>query len=96
MRSVELYSRISVNRLYTAFRQNYEGDFSYAGESHDFWEWSYIISGSCGCTAGEDIYICHAGDMVLHKPNIFHSVWILEDAPCEMLTVAFDGEGLNS
>ena len=91
----QLYSLLSVRNLYTVHHVNFSGGFSFSGERHNFWEFSYIIDGSVGCTAGDNVYICHAGDGVLHAPNQFHTMWVNEADACEIFTISFDGTGME-
>lgn len=90
-----VYSLLSVRNLYTVYHMNFSGGFSFSGERHNFWEFSYIINGSIGLTSGDNIYICHAGDGVLHAPNQFHTMWVNEGDSCEIFTVSFDGVGME-
>lgn len=91
----QVYSLLSIRNLYTVYHVSYSGGFSFSGERHNFWEFSYIINGSIGCTAGDNVYICHAGDGVLHAPNQYHTMWVNEDSACEIFTISFDGTGME-
>ena len=39
---VQLENSISVDELFTVHYFEYMSDFSFAGESHDFWEFVYV------------------------------------------------------
>ena len=93
--SIPIYSLLSVRKLYSIYHLTFEKDYRFAGEQHNFWELSYILSGRSGCTAGEKIYLVEQGDIVLHSPNLFHSMWTTDKEPCETFTISFDGSGLE-
>lgn len=92
---VNVYSLLSVRRLYSIYHLTFSKGYSYPGESHNFWELGYLISGCSGATSGDAIYRCSAGDAVLHAPNQFHSMWVDNDMPCEMFMISFDGTGFE-
>lgn len=52
----------------------YGADFSFDGESHDFWEFLCVDKGEVTVTADTKIHHLKKGDIIFHKPNQFHSV----------------------
>lgn len=66
---------ISIKSLFTFFRRTFPHDFYFCGESHDFTEIVCIIAGKAGITADKDIYLLSAGQMIVHTPNEFHTIW---------------------
>ena len=72
----------SLNRF---FRRHYD----FAGETHPFYELVYVISGSVGITAGEEIYTLHAGQMILHPPDEFHRIRAEDDSEPHVLNLSF-------
>ncbi len=72
----------SLNRF---FRRNYE----YVGETHPFYELVYVVSGSVGVTAGEEIYQLEAGQMILHTPDEFHRIWSECDTEPHVINLSF-------
>ncbi len=67
------------------FRRNYE----FAGETHPFYELVYVLSGSVGVTAGDEIYLLQAGQMLLHPPDEFHRIWSECDSEPHVLNLSF-------
>ena len=47
---------VKIDRIYTAFNAKRAPDFSFPGESHDFWELVYVIDGCAGIMADSNIY----------------------------------------
>ena len=50
-----------------------ENGYVFSGESHVFWEFSYVDRGSIVVTAGADKYFLKAGELAFHCPYEFHS-----------------------
>ena len=61
-----------INKLFTMVNSTVNPSSSYVGESHDFWECSYIKDGSlCSCVDGK-VYDIEKGDLIFYKPMEFH------------------------
>lgn len=90
---IPLHSIISIHNIYTVNLNTFQSGFTYTGEQHPFWEFSYIHQGSIGLTAENEVYHCHAGQAVIHAPNMFHSMWVENMSSCTSITIAFDGHG---
>ena len=76
-----LPSIVNVSRIVTIHDYEFGSEFSFAGESHDFWELVYIDDGCVEiCRDGERLALS-AGDIILHSPNEFHSVRALNSSP---------------
>ena len=71
---VTLKTDISVDRIYSIHYFEYTSDFSFPGESHDFWEFLYVDKGEVDVVAGEHHLSLGRGEIIFHKPNEFHSV----------------------
>ena len=72
----------SLNRY---FRRNYE----FAGETHPFYELVYVVNGSVGVTAGEEVYTLQAGQMLIHPPEEFHRIWSECESEPHVLNLSF-------
>lgn len=93
---VKVYSLLSVRNLYTIYHLTFKNDYVFPGESHNFWELDYFMDGEAGITSGEKIYECRKGDMVVHRPNVFHTAWSYSPYPYEVFTISFDGSGFEN
>lgn len=69
-RSVE--NVISVKKLVCFYAHEYIDIFDYRGEQHDFWEMVYVEEGQLVEISGEKTHQLSAGDVIFHKPNVFH------------------------
>lgn len=65
---------INVESIVTVFYLEYGKDFVFAGESHDFWEFTYIDKGSVVFTADTREFLLRGGEIAFHKPNEFHKL----------------------
>ena len=64
----------NVEKIITIFYMEFSKNFSYEGESHDFWEMVYIDKGEMLCTADKNEFVLKSGEMTFHKPNEFHNL----------------------
>ena len=71
---IDLNSEFSVNGVYTLFYMEMSKDFSYGGESHDFWEMVYIDKGEMICTAGQKRFMLKSGELTFHRPGEYHNL----------------------
>lgn len=72
--SVELKDSISIKKIVSVHYFQYMSDFSFPGESHDFWELVCVDRGEIDAIAGEGRLTLKKGDILFHKPNEFHNV----------------------
>jgi len=71
---IEFHDSFSAKNLITLFYMEIQKDFSYGGESHDFWEMVYIDKGEMICTAGKKQFVLKSGELTFHKPNEYHNL----------------------
>jgi AraC-like DNA-binding protein len=90
-RYVRIPRVISIDSVVTVFNKLYEPDFRYAGEYHDFWELQCVLSGRAGICSEDNIYSLCAGQLVLHRPMAFHSVWTEGGDPLGLGVISFRG-----
>lgn len=69
-RSVE--NVISVKKLVCFYAHEYTDIVDFSGEQHDFWEMVYVEEGQLMEISGENTYQLSAGDVLFHKPDVFH------------------------
>lgn len=72
--SITLKLEIQINCIISIHYFEYMSDFTFAGESHDFWELLCVDKGVVNVVAGFSTYILQKGDIIFHKPNEFHNV----------------------
>lgn len=69
-----LASLFEIPQIVTIHYFEYGKDFTFQGESHDFWEFLCVDKGEVTVAAGQKTHILHKGNIIFHKPGQFHSV----------------------
>ena len=72
--SLELREDISISKVVTIHYFEYMSDFSFPGESHNFWEFLCVDKGEVDIMAGDRPHTLKRGQIAFHKPNEFHSL----------------------
>lgn len=65
---------INITKIVTVNHFEFEKDFIFGGESHDFWEIVYADKESVICTADSRVINLKEGELLFHKPGEFHSL----------------------
>lgn len=86
---------VKIDRIYTAFNAKRTPDFSFPGESHDFWELVYVIDGCAGIMADSNIYELKKGNIIFHKPFEFHRIWSVGENGTAYMVISFDISGTD-
>lgn len=71
---IDLKDSIHIDKLYSIHYFEYMNDFSFPGESHNFWEFIYVDKGEINISAGKTSHILKKGEVIFHEPNEFHDV----------------------
>jgi len=85
--------QIRITELYTLFEILRSNNFSFKGETHNFWECMYIISGSVCISADERVYQAEAGTLIFHKPMEFHKFHVTHESGAVLFIFTFSAEG---
>lgn len=70
----ELREELTIKKVVSIHYFEYMSDFSFPGESHNFWEFLYIDKGELTVTADHEKIQMHQGQIIFHKPNEFHAL----------------------
>lgn len=65
---------VSICEIVSVHYFEYLSDFSFPGESHDFWELVYVDKGEFEAVAGNKVIPMKKNSIIFHKPNEFHNV----------------------
>jgi AraC-like DNA-binding protein len=84
-----LQEAVVVKKLISFHYHELSKDFIFSGEAHDFWELCYIDKGEVQIFAYNRDFHLKQGDMMLHKPNMFHSIQTVNDAAPNAVNVCF-------
>lgn len=68
-------TEINISKVHTLHYLELDPSYSNDGETHDFWEMLYVISGSCTVVTTNNRFELSQEDLIFHKPNEFHSLY---------------------
>ncbi len=71
---IDFQTFLSIETIYTIHYYEYRTDFTFSGETHDFWEFVYADKGETILTSGTTEFRLKAGELYFHQPNEFHAV----------------------
>lgn len=64
----------SIRRIISVHYFEYEKNYAYTGESHDFYELVYVDKGEAVVIDGEKIRTLKCGECIIHMPGIWHNI----------------------
>ena len=85
----KLPNLISINKIVTVHYYEFSKDFSFEGESHNFWEMVYVDKGQVNIRAGTNEFTLKQGQVAFHKPNEFHTISADGVNASEVFVIAF-------
>lgn len=80
---------ISIEKIFSVHYFEYTKNFTFEGESHDFWEFIYIDKGDLDITAGEERIHLNTNEIFFHEPNEFHTVHMSSETEPNAVIVSF-------
>lgn len=84
---------IKITEMYTLFTYTYDNTYVFSGETHDFWEFVYVIDGAITVAADSRIYNLKNGDCIFHKPMELHKFNIASENDTKLLIFSYGMEG---
>lgn len=87
----KIKEQIYISEFYSLFEERYKKGFNFPGESHNFWECLYVISGRLRVSGDERVYNLTDGQIIFHKPLELHKFYVEED--CHIFVFSFSAEG---
>lgn len=89
----EIKRIFEIKQIYSVLEHHFNKDYTFVGESHDFWEMVFVSSGTVEVTCEDAVYILSAGDMLFYPPLCFHNIKSVANGGAHVLNVAFGAEG---
>ncbi len=80
---------ISINKIVTIHYYEFSKDFTFEGESHNFWEMVYVDKGQVNISAGSKEFTLKQGQVAFHKPNEFHTICADGINAADVFVIAF-------
>lgn len=89
-KSTALRSSAVIRRVITIHYFEYMSDFSFPGESHDFWEFVCVDKGIIDVIAGDKQIPLKRGNIIFHKPGEFHNIITNGTIAPNLVVVSFE------
>ena len=89
-KSVVLEDSVTINRIISVHYFQYMSDFSFPGESHDFWELVCVDRCEIDALAGDRRLTLKKGNILFHKPNEFHNVLTNGKVSPSLVVIGFE------
>lgn len=80
---------ISITKIVTIHYYEFDKNFSYDGESHNFWEIVYVDAGNVKITANSKEFYLKQGEIIFHKPNEFHTLKTDKETAANVFVISF-------
>jgi len=77
----KIQSLIIVSKIVVMHYYEFDENFFFRGERHNFWEMIYVDKGRVEIKSGDDIIELNQGEIAFHAPNEFHSVKAKDSSP---------------
>lgn len=87
-----MVSKINLKEILTCFYQVRKSNYVFPGESHDYYELTYIDHGKLDMTLDGKEYHLNKYDLIIYYPGQFHTQSTDEESTCSYLTIMFDME----
>lgn len=88
--SLELQEELHISKVVTIHYFEYTSDYSFPGETHDFWEFLCVDKGEVNVVAGDKPYSLKKDQIIFHKPNEFHNVTANGKNAPNLVVIAFE------
>ncbi len=80
---------INVKQVMSIHYFEFKADFSFPGETHNYWELVYIDRGKAVVTSGDDSFSLGKGEIVFHQPNKLHAIASDPEDPPTVFIITF-------
>lgn len=79
-----------IKEIYSYYHQTKPPLYVFTGETHQYWELTYVDGGSLETTIDDVTHRLDAFDLVISAPGQFHSQHVTSKKPCTYLTIIFE------
>ena len=77
----QLQNVINISKIVTVHYYEFDKNFVFDGEIHDFWEMVYVDKGRVQIRRDDEELVLSQGEIIFHAPNEFHSIKALDSEP---------------
>lgn len=89
----KINEQIRITGFYSFFEAYRPVNYSFSGESHNFWECMYVINGQICASGNERVYHLKSNDMIVHKPLELHKYNVEGTNEASLLIFSFNVKG---
>lgn len=90
--ATELQEEVNIKKVISIHYFEYMSDFSFPGESHDFWEFLYVDKGELFITVDHDRLPLRQGQLIFHKPGEFHALAANKVIAPNLVVISFEAK----
>ena len=80
---------INITKIVTLHYFEFDKNFVFPGEVHDFWEMVYVDGGEVLINADKTSHVLKQGEIIFHKPNEFHTISSNKKTPANVFVISF-------
>lgn len=91
--ATELQEEVIIKKVISIHYFEYMNDFSFPGESHNFWEFLYVDKGELFITVDHERLPLRQGQLIFHKPNEFHALAANKVIAPNLVVISFEADG---
>ncbi len=92
-RPYKIDTEIEIKEFYSAFFRNMPSDYVFRGESHDFWEFVYLLEGRAQACVDDRTINLSKNHIVFHKPMEFHTLRPQDNKGASFFIMSFSTKG---
>jgi len=92
-RKKDIKREFLIEQILCPFDRQFQKDFSFSGESHDFWEIVFVKDGKLEVTEDENVYWLSGGNIVFHAPMEFHRLKSSGNTLPKVINLSFKARG---
>lgn len=86
---IELKEKIKIDKIYSFLYYEMTKEYSFTGESHDFWELVYVDQGCIYAKRDQLKIQLTAGEVIIHQPGEYHGLQANGSDDCNVFIISF-------
>lgn len=80
---------INITKIISIHYYEFDKNFYFDGESHNFWEIVYVDAGNVHIKTNDNEFYLKQGDILFHKPNEFHTLKTDKGSAANVFVITF-------
>ncbi|MBQ7036419.1 MAG: AraC family transcriptional regulator [Clostridia bacterium] len=91
--AVKLRTLVNITDIVSIHYFEFDKNFHFPGERHNYWEMVYVDSGNVLVSAEGVPHTLGQGEIIFHKPNEFHTISADKKTPSNVCVISFVAKG---